>query len=91
MAFKRISDTLEGMSKDGKVASEKETRKVLFNYAKFFGCEHDLKQKFDYYEMLMRNCRDKNEYKAIAVAGVQDILSFMQMKEEMVINGKLLN
>ncbi len=75
---------------DKKVLSEVEMRTKLMNYAKNLGCDQELKMIYEKYYRLLRNCKNEQERQAIGAMGVEEVHKFLDMKGELVVDGKLI-
>lgn len=59
------------------VEDEKTYRQKLLTMARTLGCEMELKQIFNRYDGLMKNCKNEQERKAIAAMGVQELSNLL--------------
>lgn len=59
-----------------KAKSEKESRSVLLQWARHYGCEADLLKIFNRYDDLLLGCKSEEEKKAIQAMGVVEIHKF---------------
>lgn len=73
---------------NNKIKSEKETRKSLMKWAKHWGCDKDLLLLFNKWDLMMQKCNNPLERQAIGIAGSQEILKFMQLQQDLYINGQ---
>lgn len=52
-----------------KILSEQETRKNMLEIARMLGCEGDVIEIFNKYDVLLRNCTNAQERQAISTMG----------------------
>lgn len=77
------------------LVDEKEYRKRLLAEARFKGCEIELLQIFDKYDLLLRTCKNMKEAKDIGVLGVMEVSSLLDSKDvgkggSLIIDGKVV-
>ena len=63
--------------KKPKVLKEDQSRKALFTIATQMGCQNELAQIFNRYDILLKNCADKSEAKHISILGIAEINKLM--------------
>lgn len=71
------------------VVDESEFRKKLLFTAREMGCEKEILQVFDKYDLLLRNCTNAQEAKAIAHMGVMEV-SYIMDNHDVGKNGALI-
>jgi len=69
------------------IFSEKETRQHLIDLGKLHGFEGEVKQIFDKYDRLLRNCTNQIEKQAIAMEGVIAVHNLLGGYSDLEING----
>lgn len=83
---------------DGKerpLVEEPEYRKRLLAEARFKGCEIELRQIFNKYDKLLRNCKNMKEAKDIGVLGVMEVSNLLDSKDvgqggSLIVDGKVV-
>jgi len=74
-----------------KILSELETRNNILKAAKQLGCEKDVIQIFNKYDLLLRNCTNLQEREAISTMGNLEIHRLLSSTPgELSINGKII-
>ncbi len=73
---------------NNKIVGEKETRSKLLALAKNLGCEIDVKKLFNKYDKLLKQCKNKEEYKQIAILGSAELHKFLNCSGALVVNNK---
>lgn len=73
-----------------KPVNEKEFRQRLINMARRFNCEGDVRQIFEKYDRLLKNCTNEEERKHIAVTGIAELHNFFYCKGALVVNGEIV-
>lgn len=69
------------------IKSEKEFRKDIITLAKKLGCDIEIKQIFDKFDVLLKNCKNLEERKQIAALGAIEIHKFFGCRGGLTING----
>lgn len=75
---------------DTKIASEKQMRRAIILQAKAWGCEKEVRQIFDRYDRLLKNCSDPLERYQIGVMANAELHKFMSLSGPLVCNGQLI-
>lgn len=68
--------------------SEKETRVKLFKVAKQLGCDNELRQIFNRYDQLLKNCTNLQERKSISVMANVEVHRLFNFKNPLILDGK---
>ena len=69
------------------IAPEYIFRKNMLDVARSLKCENELKQIFDKFDKLLRNCTNDTERSHISALGVQEVNQLFRWHEDMFFNG----
>lgn len=73
-----------------KPLSEAETRAKLYSLARWLGCDVELRQIFDRYDRLMKNCTDPNEKKQMSVMANVEVHRLFNFRDALVVSGQMI-
>lgn len=71
-----------------KPLTEAETRVKFYSLARRMGCEMELRQIFDKYDRLLKNCTDANERKQMAVMANVEVHRLFSFRDALVVGGQ---
>ncbi len=74
--------------KNTEVADEETTRRGVLNEARKINCENEVKQFFDKYDKLLRNCTNKTEYDHISSVAIEELNKLFAWHRELYENGQ---
>lgn len=70
-----------------KITPEQKQRMEILTLAKAQGCEPDLRNLFERYDKLLKNCNSDEERQVIAVMGIAELNKLLNVQAALVING----
>ncbi len=74
-----------------KILSEYETRKNMLEIARMLGCEGDVIEIFNKYDVLLKNCSNVQERHAISLMGNQEIHRLLSSDPgELIVGNKII-
>ncbi len=72
-----------------KIAPEDLFRKKILARARYIGVETEVRQIFDKYDLLLKNCTNQQEREAIGVLGVTELSKYLDCTS-LTVNGKVI-